>query len=182
MNWTTIERALHAWAVSSSGLPADRVIWSLQSGGRPAPPYLVLRIMSLVPTGQDWVGVTTVSNPVAGQEIEHKQRGGRRGVLSLQVFASPATGVMAAVSLLEQVIGKSRLPTVRDILATAKIGLGSFEPITSLDELIGSTLECRAVVEVPIFTVAETTEFGTNVETVEVTNQIPDPDVVFQVS
>lgn len=172
MDWSTIEQGIQAWAAAGSGLPDGRVIWSLQSGDRPATPYIALRLTAVRVVGTDWNEAVDAASPTSGAEIEHRARGHRRALLEVQAHGGPAHGAGSAVALLERLQARSVLPTVRDALVDAGVGLGRFEGVTSLDGMVGdATLESRAAFEVPIFLASEVSEFGTYIEHVELENE-----------
>lgn len=60
--WSTVEAAIHAWVVASSGLSADNVIWSGQNSKRPTVPYIALRMANIQRIGYDWL--EAVDNPL----------------------------------------------------------------------------------------------------------------------
>lgn len=181
INWATIENALHAWVVAGSGLPAEKVIWAQQDAPRPAPPFIAMRLRNPQRIGQDWLDVVD-AGVTPGQEIQIKSRGTRTMTLSLQAFSAASTGINAAVMQLDAVRSVSNLPTVRDALNTAGLGLGPFEGVQSLDGVLSeSVFEPRATMGALLFLSSEVSEFATYIETAEITNEIESPDVVFEV-
>lgn len=98
-----------------------------------------------------------------GAEIRHYARQSFAGTLSVQLFGGAATD-----SPLRNLRGAAALPTVHAALVAAGVGLGTIGPIRALGNLINSTyFEPRSVVEVRFFTVEETSELGTYIETCE---------------
>lgn len=169
-SWSTIEDAIATWVALSGATP----VWSAQPRApRPAPPIVRMALDGVGVNGHDWIDVADAAAPTAGAEIEHTVRGMRTLVLTLQAFATVGTGALAAHALLEKVIASARLPTARDALRAAKVGIGEIGKIKRIDGVINSvTFEPRAVVEIVLHTVSELAETGTYIETVESTGEI----------
>lgn len=169
--WATVEDALRAWVVAGSGLPDAKVLWSAQDMPRPIAPYAVVRVTSLRGVGQDWLDVE--DNPDStgsdGLEIVQKARGIRRCTLGLQYFADAATGSLGAVGVLDAVASASRLPSIREALTAAGIGLADLGQARSLDGVLNRAhLEPRAVADHVFYLASEVEEFGTIIETAAV--------------
>jgi len=173
--WTTVENALHAWAVAGSGLATAQVIWALQRGPRPTSAYIALRLTSIARIGHDWLDVLDVDDPDPGEEIEHRARGMRDVAFSVQAFGGidgAATGATSPVALLEGMVAAVRLPSVRSALQAAKVGVGAIGPVQSLDGLLGrADQEPRALVEMRLHLPSELSDLGTYIEYVELNNQ-----------
>lgn len=175
ISWKTVEDALHNWVVVGSGLDTQHVIWSRQSAPRPTPPYIAMSIANISQVGQDWIKVEDNVGGEAGEEVIHKARGQRKISLSLQCFGGESSGDASSYSVLELVRSKSRLPTIRDSLRNAGVGILSIGQITSLDGIVGVVkFEPRATLESLLILSSEVTELGTYIETVKVTNEITD--------
>ncbi len=173
---TGVQAALHAWVVASTGLDASKVIWAAQEGGRPTGAYVSMRFMAIRPIGVDVVARIDHSAdtpaPAAGSEIERKVCGTRELVLSLQCFGGAAVGDVAPVSRLARVVAAAHLPSRRAAFRAARIGFLGAGPIQSLDGVLGHSFEPRAVLDVRLSVVAEASEFGTYIESVELLNQL----------
>jgi len=168
ISWVAVEDALHAWVVAGSGLPASKVVWSQQSVARASVPFVSLRIANLSRQGHDWLEVVDAPSPEAGAEIVHRSRGPRQLTLSLQAFAGAATGSLAAIAILEGIIAAANLPSRRDALNDAGVGVASFTPVLSLDGIVSTVLfEPRATIDVLCHVTSEVAEFGTYISTVE---------------
>lgn len=172
--------ALHAWAVAGTGLAAAKVIWSDQGDAatrpatRPAPPYVSMKlIVSDQTRGMDWIDVKNAPAPADGAEIQHTARGPRTATLSVQCFGLAATaadgaGGSSPHALLARMKARQRLPTVRDALKAANIGVGTTTGVSDASAVINSaTSEPRAVFTATIHYVSEESETGTYIEQAE---------------
>jgi len=167
---SSVENAIHAWVVAGSGLPADKVIWSLQTGPLLELPYITMRCAVVSTSGLDWIDLEFAANPTPENEVDYIVRGSRRALLELQCYAD-ATDVtgMAAQSILGNVIASARLPSIRSALNTAKIGVSVAEPIQFLGQVADSVgFEPRAITRIPMHLVNEISETGTFIETVQI--------------
>ncbi len=170
--WTTVQAAIHAWVVSSSGLSAGNVIWSDQPGPRPSSPYIVMAVTGLIRIGQDAKNVTAVPFPTPGAEININLRGTRVLVLGLQCFDGSPVGAASGVGILEDVRTKQRLPTTHGLLSAAGVNVtrcGDIGALTS-GSLGAARFEPRALMEVRINLSSEVTELATYIEVAEVTD------------
>lgn len=149
--WTTVETALHAWIVASSGLAANHVIWAQQNGPRPDGAFITMRLSTLRRVGQDWLE--------APDSVTWRARGMRQGTLSIQCFGGAAVGAAGATQILDYVVSRSVLPSSRDVLQAAGIGLAKLGTVQSLDGVINTTVfEPRATLEARFFLAQEVTE------------------------
>lgn len=165
---TTIEDAIRAWIVSSSGL--QNVIWGKQSGPRPASPYISIDIESVIAVGQGWLDTEILSPGSPGADVTYYGRGQRIAVVVIQVFAETALGTDGAAAILNDIISKARLPSIKNALSVAGIGIASFSPIKTLGEILNTVVfEPRATVDVRIHLKSEVSEVGTRIGTVEIT-------------
>lgn len=105
-----------------------------------------------------------------GSEIAHKARGQRNVTLTMQCFAEDATGTARAGAILDAVRAGAVLPTARDALRVAGVGLADFDAITPISAVVGTTQwEPRAVMTCRFFIASEKSELGTYIERAEVT-------------
>jgi hypothetical protein len=95
--WTTIEDAIQAWVVISTGLAGDHCIWSRQNRGRPSGPFALLSVGPVLRQGQDWVDYAanplsffpiTVSSVVGSTLTTATPHGLAQGDGAIQVDAS----------------------------------------------------------------------------------------------
>lgn len=121
----------------------------------------------------------TADTEKAGAEIRHVVRGPRRAVLTLQAFgglAGTGHGVASPTAMLTAVLAAHRLPTVNAALTAAGIGVGSREPVRTLDGLLTSAVsEARATTMITLHLTAEVSELGTYFDQVEATNNVTTP-------
>lgn len=173
MNWATIEAAIAAWVRSASGLSDDgSVRWGEQNAAQSARPMIILRAMAVRGIGQDWVNVEDNPAPEEGEEILNIARGYRELTISIQCFAASSTGSSSARAILENVRSRATLPTIRQALADAGVGLAPIGPVIAIDGVLGSArFEPRATLEVRAFLASEVSEVGTYIEIVQAENE-----------
>lgn len=183
MNWATIRAAIVAWVRAATGLGAEFVFWSQAGRPRPSGRYVELRARRVNVVGRDWVDATATVTPAAGSEATHTARGAREISVEMQCFEGIGTSTAdTPADYLERALLAARLPTRVAAFAAAGIGLGAVGDVLALDGDLGFTVfEPRAVVEVRFHTTASVTELGTSIETIEVTNEMHDPDSTFTI-
>lgn len=116
----------------------------------------------------------TAATVHAGAEVEYRVRGQRRASLTLQAFNGAATGDTSPAWLLDTVIAKARLPSVRQALNAAGVGIASFGPVQSIDGVLGSAdFEPRATLAVSLHLTAEVSEFSTFIERIQMQGEAP---------
>jgi len=116
----------------------------------------------------------TTTTVRAGQEITVQSRGTRDVILRATCYASATTGASAAVGILQQVVAKTGLPSVRDALVTAGVGIGEFETVRAVDGIMNfASFEPRAILAATLHLVSEVTENVTFIETAEITRDPP---------
>lgn len=54
IQWVTIQAAIDAWVLGSSGLDADHVFWTFEGKPRPSAPYIEMTVQRLRPLSHDW--------------------------------------------------------------------------------------------------------------------------------
>ena len=107
----------------------------------------------------------------AGEEILHVARGVTRLGLSLYCHTSTGVSMGAAMAILRRVAEKARLPSQKQILKDANIGLVSIERTRPLYGTKDALLfEPRAWVDIHLTLPYETSETGTIIGRVEVEN------------
>ncbi len=174
INWTTVETALHGWIVSASGLAGDHVTWAQQNKARPTGPFISMRITNVERVGQDWADAYEADDGTFFDRVQ----GVRRCTLSLQCFGGDAVGSSMPAAVLDQVVTKSRLPSLRAALQDAHVGIAHLGIVQSTDGVINSTLfEPRALLEVKFFlsqVVTESLGGGGVIDTIEITGSDED--------
>lgn len=170
MNWTTIENAIHAWIVNGAQLPPEKVIWAAQRGPVPADPFVLLRLADLRAIGRDGVDTANNPTPTPGNELVVTVRGSRALRLSVQTFGGTSLGDTSDLARLQRVLMAATLPTVRDALGAAGVGLGPIGGVTVIDGDRNGMFEPRAAVDVEIYVASELAATGTFIEHLEVEN------------
>lgn len=161
-----VEVALHSWAQMASGFPASKIIWRRQAGPWPARPFIVLDVGDSQSVGSGWSERTDTVSPQPGGEITYRARGQERLRASFDVITDVTTTSQRAMAVLQRIRGYLRLPSVRDLLSAASMGVASFGPINVLDALHNKTQQLsRAQMDCFIYLPTEFTEVGTFIET-----------------
>jgi hypothetical protein len=127
--------------------------------------------------------VDTPTTVRQGQELKATARGIVRVTLELRCHAEPIIGANMAVALLQRVRTRREWPSQMAILEAANIGLEGVERILAVttgkqDDFL---YEPRAVLLVYLTLAVEESEYLTIIERVTGTNEIPDPDVAFDI-
>lgn len=171
--WDTIMPAIKAWVVAASGLNADHVVWGQQNAPRFADTFVVLRILTVDHLGEgDYVTTEANPSPSPGAEIIRRALGTARVTMTMTCFA-PVIGAAGAVSLIETVLASDNLPSVCDALSAAGVSIVNWDGVQSTDAVINSAkFEPRAVVTIRFFCVSIVSETGTNIDTVNVGDEI----------
>lgn len=168
MNWGDIQTAIHNWISQSSGLAPEKVIFANQDGPRPSNTWISIETVSIDWTGQDWTRAIANPNPTPGNEIIYKVFGTRQVNWRVQCFNAPPVGDNSAFEILNSIIVGAELPTYREMLDLANIGLLGFGSMNNVGAEFRSELfEPRATLDfkTQITTVREQTI--TNIESVE---------------
>jgi hypothetical protein len=163
------EDAIHAWVVVGSGLAADRVYWVGQGGALPPRPFITLQLRSEVQTATDWLDTELTPGLPQGAELTHTVHGGRLGQLSIQCFATAATGNQSPARILAAVVAAVALPSVDQALNAAGVGVGIIGPQTMVPDvdIDQATPRPRANVDVSLnLTKVGPTETGTRIDVV----------------
>jgi hypothetical protein len=166
--WPIIKRALKSLAVQGMGIDPDRVIWARGKGPRLGGPWADIRIANVQTIGRDGRQVEIRQPPVvAGQEISLKALGTRSMLVTFRVFSSPGEDIPPE-GVMERMVARSFLESALSSLNSAGIGLGGWDPIITLDGIVGDTFfEPRAQVNMRAFLSSEVEEFTTFIESVE---------------
>jgi hypothetical protein len=116
--------------------------------------------------------VSTDETTEAGAEVEHKIQGLREFILEVRCFDAAAVGDNMAVARLNNVITKSQLPSIRNALRVAGIGISRFEPVLDVTSVVGETvLEPRAHLRVIGYLADEVSENTTFIERTDLTDE-----------
>lgn len=128
--------------------------------------------------------VSTDDTVRAGQEVLMTVRANYAAVLSVQCYAGtdgPYVGDTSPLAVLQNAAMRALLPSVRDALEDAGVGVSSIGPVNNVGAMISTTSwEPRAHMDVKLWVASEVSEAGTVIDTAEVTMTITDrQDVVF---
>lgn len=157
MNWDAIENAIAQWVGEATTLS---VIWSQQEGPRPEGAFVEMALMDIQTLGQDWLQAAEVDG--AGV---HYVRGTRMATLRLQCFAGDAIGAGRPSARLQNVIAAARFPARHDALNASGVAIASFEPVQSLDGVVGVTdFEPRAILDIRLHLAEEVSAAGDLIE------------------
>lgn len=124
--------------------------------------------------------VTLVSTPAtlsAGAEITHTVRCYFSAILTIQCYASVAnpTGPQDAVAILHEVQARSLLPSVRNALEDAGIGVVDQGSVNAIGAVINTTqFEPRAVCDIKLWLTSEVSETDTIIDIVQGTLTVTD--------
>jgi hypothetical protein len=175
MNLATIKEALSAWVVAASGLPDEQVVWSKQSLGLRLPePYIVLSAKGLRQIGQAQIR-REARDPdeeqyiEPGEELRYSADSWSDLSFRVQAFGDDALG------LLETVKAKVVLPSIRDALVAANIGLNDIGPVSEEGGVPGPGVGPRAVMDA-VASVADTvSEYEGFIDWATIENQMESP-------
>lgn len=118
----------------------------------------------------------------AGSELSALARGTLNVTLELRCHATPVISGEMAVAILQRVRGRREWPSQQAILAEANIALQDVDRIIAISGTRDDFLfEPRALMFVHLSIPVEEGETLTLIERVLVTNQIPDPEVEFEI-
>ena len=118
--------------------------------------------------------VDTPTTARAGEELYVRARGPREFELTIQAFSDTPVGLSSAVATLEAVRARFELPSVREALSNAGIGVARFAPIQKIGGVVGSTtFEPRARMLVSGFLASEVSETATYIETADLVEDPP---------
>lgn len=150
ISWATLEDAVRTWVVAATGLAADRVYFSSQDLPiSELAPRVSILLGDLVNIGQDSRDHDYDPSRPAGQEIEITAKGMRELVVDLQAFA-PLTvgGGTTARSLLSTAQAVLSLPSIRDALNAAGLGVLEQGNVQRIPQPKNATTEDRATLSV----------------------------------
>lgn len=169
MTVAAFKAALSAWVVAATGLEASRVVWTHKEIGLGLPmPYVTLAINNEHQIGEARRStVERVDDPSApedervqpGEELEHLVETSHELLVTMTAWdEDPFT-------LLLDVKRKASLPTIRDALREARVGLGECEDVQEK----GGVREPCATMQVHCFIRLTASEYLTYIETAEAT-------------
>jgi hypothetical protein len=148
INWEAVEAALFTWVQTASGLNANNVIWSDQDFEPPDDDYVTLRLGDLVRVGQDGLTHIFDAGQPNGEEIEFRTKGVREFVVSVNAFTNQTGGGTGARALLDKIQAALALPSKRDALNAAGVGVLDEGRVQNLSQLGAADFVGRATLEV----------------------------------
>lgn len=173
----TVKQAIRSWVIRGSGLAPDHVIWTL-GAKRPSSTYIHMRIR-LRTLGQDFVKVTRTTSPTSGNDATYTVVGTRLLTLTLTCFApgEPNQGARSPEQILNDVFAAWSLPSINESMNVARLGWLSNTEIVPVDMNIDSSLfEPRATCTITMHTVAQLTETGPAIDSVDIVGTLAGPD------
>ncbi len=189
MDETAIENALVTWVATATGLsasdPSAKIVWALQNQPRPDTPWISMNWHISEQVGQAGLHYTTdpSSNGHDGHEVVATASGLLRDRVSIQCFATDATGSNSARAILKKIVAARFLPAVASALRAAGIGVLKFGAITAVGGLVNAVYqEPRAQLEVTIALVNEVAAPDTVIDTVNVGVAVKDADGTTELS
>lgn len=123
--------------------------------------------------------VSTAATVRAGQEILQVVRCNYSAHLSVQCYADAPTGPQNPVAILLNVAASSLLPSIRDGLEAAGVGITDVGQVRAVGEVINTAgFEPRAQMDVTLWIVAEVSETGTIIDNVTLETTVTEEDGV----
>jgi hypothetical protein len=165
----TVKSALRTWVIRGSGLPPDHVVWTL-GARRPDSSYIHMRL-KVGTVGQDLVKYTPNPSPTSGNDALFTVVGARILTFTVTCFAptEPNQGARSPEQILNDVFTSYSFPSVTAVVKAAKLGWLTNTDITPIDLLIDKTLfEPRAYMTIRLHTIAQLSETGPSIDTVEI--------------
>lgn len=178
---TAFEDVLRTVFSTLDGLPEEKLVFSDQDARAPTPPFITVRIRGPYtmggPKGYTWAP----NGGPAGQELTFTTEGPARWVISLEALTKPASGTGSAQSLLEAIQTGLQGPTARATLNAAKVSIFDFGNVLVVPRVFGGDREGRATLDLQAYANVKTTETGTYVQKVGLSDEIKTPDEYFEV-
>lgn len=112
----------------------------------------------------------TTKTVKAGQEILYVARGTTRAILNLECHTEDSTGLDMAVAVLHRVAARASLPSQIALLDEAGVGVAEIEAVRAVRGHLDALLfEPRATLDIRLSIASEDSEFGTIIETADLT-------------
>ncbi len=166
---TTIQNAIHAWLSAATGLPC---VWEKQNGlpQRPAS-YVSMDLGTMTGVGGDVLTHDYSAARPLGQEVEVTAEKSGEWVLKVQAFLELQPGQTGdmAVALLSKAVARLALPSVRDSLHAAGMGVVDVGSVLNLTGLASVKWQGRATVDVRLSVIESVSERVGYFATAEVT-------------
>ena len=174
--WDAIEDAVRAWVVATAGIDADSIYFADQDlPFSEVAPRISIRIGDGNRVGQAALQHDFDAGRPLGEEVEFKAQQMLEVVVDLQAFAPTTTGSgMTARRFLASVLAGLALPSVRDALNAAGLGVLEEGSIQRVPQVRSAAHEDRAVASVRMLVKQEATERTGYIEEVETSGTIDD--------
>ena len=167
ISWTTIENAIRAWVISGTGLTSAQVIFANQGEEAPEGQYAAIYLTESS-NGQPWLVNEYDEDGDPGEEITHYARNVSTVEVQIQIFGGAATGPTSGAALLNQLKGKTRLPTIHAALKLGGWAPATFDATQNISGVLGGSIfEPRASMTCRGSAGAEASELGTYIEFVQ---------------
>jgi hypothetical protein len=167
----SIESAVRAWIKAGSGFDDAHVFLGDQKVPRPTGPYITIKVMSDKSLGAvaEHFWVYDAHRP-AGQEMAITTREQLELSLSIQVFNAATVGSSHAVDVMRRIRASIGLPSIRDAINNAGLGLSGISDIKNLSTLLGTAFDGRASMDVSFYTTCDASEYTTFIEKATITD------------
>lgn len=168
-----IEDAVKAWLGAATGLPPTNVVIADQNAPPPDGSYVSVRVGASISRGVDELHQTETVGAPAGEEVEFRLHSDRTVTVTVTAYSASTTdesGADVAVDVLEKARNKLGLPTIRDALNTAGLGVVEQGQVQNLSAVAGADFEGVASLDVRFSFRQTNTERTGYIATVEVTN------------
>jgi hypothetical protein len=159
IDWSLVEDAVRAWVLAGSGLAPDLVFFADQDlPTSEVQPRISIRIGDGNRVGQAALQHTFDAGQPLGQEIQFAAQQMLEIVVDLQAFAPRTTGTPTARTVMASVLASLALPSVRDALNAAGLGVLEEGSVQRLPQVRSATNEDRAIASVRLLVKQEATE------------------------
>jgi hypothetical protein len=172
MTRSEIEDAVRTWLKTATGMADGAVIIADQDGPSPTTDYLSVRIGETPPVARQAEQQTSTDlGQPAGQEVQLTAVVDRYATVTVSAYTSKTTGGSSnAVDLLEKAANAISLPSIRQTLNDAGLGVVEVGSVKNLSAVARSNFEGVAALDVRFSlrqTVSERTGYISKVVTVD---------------
>lgn len=182
INWEAIEDAIRTWVMGATGYADAQVMFADEHTDAPSGDWITVRIGDLISRAGTPSEVQTYdAAQTAGSEVELKNEAPEELIVSIQAFTADTRGNSSARAVLTKARAGLGLGLYRDALNAAGLGLIDEGNVLWVPQPFGTRIEGRATLDVRFLLVQTASERVGYIATVELTNQIPDPDTTFTV-
>lgn len=172
MNWTTLENALHAWVVSATGYPANRVLWRDQNANAKVADHITLHLSGPIVLGTDELKSTTDLLQPPGQEVTLAVSGDREWSLQVECFTGQVTTSSDAKSILSTLQTVGQLPSKLALLDAQGISLFDLGSVQYAPEIREVAFQGRALLLMRFYSRDVASEKTGYIAEVEITDTV----------